>query len=241
MNTQLSLLRKRLYRLFLSFGSNVKCPVCGWSGSSFFRYSIPQKPAPIFSCPACSSVERHRFAYFRLKDDLYGHAKKTLHFAPEPFIEKWLRSISKEYLSVDLMSPVAMKHMDITDLDLDDCAFSLIWCSHVLEHIEDDGKAMDELFRVLEPSGKLIIQVPIYGEKTYENDSIKTPIERLKHFKQEDHVRLYGTDISERLQNAGFMVDTVRVSDIEPESVYYHGLSYPSTNEIFICTRPELD
>jgi len=102
-----------------------------------------------------------------------------------------------------------MRHMDITNLELADNEFSLIWCCHVLEHIEDDKKAMSELFRVLHPDGVAVIMVPVYGESTYENPLIKTPEGRLLHFKQEDHVRLYGLDIRERLDAAGFKIDAL--------------------------------
>ena len=228
----------RLRLFYLSLGSGVKCPICGWTGHSFLRRSYPNKPGDIFVCPSCGSSERHRFAYFMLKGTLTNHAEKTLHFAPEACIEPWLRSISKEYLSVDISSASAMEHMDITDLRLQDGRFSLIWCSHVLEHIESDRKAIAELFRVLRPSGLAVIMVPIYGLTTYEDPEVRSPAERLKHFKQEDHVRLYGLDIKSRLQNIGFRVDVLQVSDLPVESVKTNVLEYPSTKEIFLCTKP---
>jgi len=223
---------------YLSIGSGRECPICGWTGHSLIRRSYPNKPSDTFICPSCGSSERHRFAYFTLKGILVDHAEKILHFAPESCIEPWLRSVSKEYFSVDLSSAAAMEHMDITDLQLQDGRFSLLWCSHVLEHIENDSKAMTELFRVLCPSGLAVIMVPIYGAKTYEDPEIKSPEERLKHFKQEDHVRLYGLDIKNRLADAGFRVDVIQISDVTTEDVGKHVLEYPSTKEIFLCTKP---
>jgi predicted SAM-dependent methyltransferase len=224
--------------VYLSFGSAVACPICGWTGRSFLRVKYSDKPADILVCPSCRSSERHRFAYLALRDELTNQADDTLHFAPEKCIEPWLRAISREYLSVDLSAEAAMEHMDITDLRLPDDRFSLLWCSHVLEHIENDRLAMVELFRVLRPSGKAVIMVPIYGEQTYENPEITSPAERLQHFKQEDHVRLYGLDIVDRLRDTGFSVEVLRVSDISSEKVDFHGLDYPSTREIFFCTKP---
>ncbi|OAD20197.1 type 11 methyltransferase [Candidatus Thiomargarita nelsonii] len=226
-------------RLFyLSLGSSRECPICLWTGHSFYRKTYPNKPGDTHICPFCGSSERHRFAYFMLKDTLDNHAEKTLHFAPEKCIEPWLRSISKEYLSVDLSSANAMEHMDITDLLLKDSEFSLLWCSHVLEHIENDHKAMTELYRVLRPSGLAVIMVPVYGDTTYEDPEIKSPKERLKHFKQEDHVRLYGRDIKNRLINVGFRVEVIQTSDVLTEKVEKHALEYPSTKDIFLCTKP---
>lgn len=225
---------------YLHIGSGRECPICGWTGHAFIRRSYPNKPGPTYICPSCGSSERHRFAYFSLKDTLAGHSEKVLHFAPERCIEPWLRSISKEYLSVDLIAASAMENMDINNLQLEDCRFSLLWCSHVLEHIDTDRKAMAEIFRVLRPSGLAVIMVPVYGDQTYENPEIKSPDERLKHFKQEDHVRLYGLDIKNRLEDAGFRVEVVHTSDLDSESVEKHVLEYPSTKEIFLCTKPQM-
>lgn len=229
---------RRIRTLYLSLGSGRTCPVCGWSGHAFLRRSTPHKPAPGEICPSCGSSQRHRFAYVALQDRLPAHADKTLHFAPERCIAPWLRSISRDYLSVDLSSPRAMQHMDITCLPLPDAGFSLVWCSHVLEHIEDDGKAIAELFRVLRPGGAAVIMVPVYGDSTYEDPSIRSPQERLKHFKQEDHVRLYGLDVADRLRSAGFAVEVLRVADLPAALVERQALDYPSTREVFFCTRP---
>lgn len=125
-----------------------------------------------------------------------------------------------------------MENMDITDLKLQDDSFSLVWCSHVLEHIENDRKAIAEFFRVLRPSGLAVILVPIYGAKTYEDIEIQSPEERLEHFKQEDHVRLYGSDIESRFADVGFKVDVLRVSDIPAGSVAKHVLEYTSTRDL---------
>lgn len=231
----------RALRLFyLSIGSSKACPICGWTGHSFVKRSYPYKPAATFICPSCGSSERHRFAYLALKERFANHSENTLHFAPERSIEPWLRSISKEYLSVDLCSSNAMQHMDITNLQLEDNSFSLIWCSHVLEHIEDDNKAMAELFRVLHPSGMVVIMVPIYGDVTYEDPVIKSPEERLRHFKQEDHVRLYGRDIRRRLENVGFYIEMISTSYLSKDEIAKYMLEYPSTKEIFLCTKHEI-
>lgn len=234
----LSGLRKKLRFRYLSLGSSRGCPLCGWTGHAFLVARYPNKPADSLICPSCGSSERHRFAYHVLKDRLADRADATLHFAPERCVEPWLRAISKDYLSVDLSSPAAMEHMDITDLRLRDGRFSLLWCSHVLEHIKDDRKAISELFRVLRSSGLAVIMVPIYGAETYENPEITSPAGRLEHFKQEDHVRLYGRDVSARLEEAGFAVELLQVSDVPPQDVKKYALDYPSTREVFLCTKP---
>ena len=66
-----------------------------------------------------------------------------------------------DYISADLASPHAMVKMDITAIDWPDASFDIVYCSHVLEHIPDDRKAMSEIFRVLKPGGWALIQVPL--------------------------------------------------------------------------------
>jgi SAM-dependent methyltransferase len=230
--------RRRLKIGWLSLGSSVACPICGWTGHAFALHHYPVKPAPVKLCPRCDSSERHRFSYLILKDRLPAYGESVLHFAPEPGVEKWLRSFAHTYLSVDIASPRAMRHMDITALDLPDQTFSLLFCSHVLEHIEDDRAAIRELFRVLKPGGLAVIMVPIRGATSYEDPTITAPEQRLQHFHQEDHVRFYGLDIVERLQAEGFSVETLSTGTLDPATVRHYGLSYPSTNEIFLASRP---
>src|SRR5207245_139121 len=98
-------------------------------------------------CPICGSLERHRAAYVLLKSAI-PPGQKVLHVAPEPHMITWLVSRSCEYLNIDAQHP-AMRRMDLTKIDLPDCSKTLVWCSHVLEHILEDGKALAEMFRVL--------------------------------------------------------------------------------------------
>lgn len=229
----------RILRLaYLSVGHSKECPICNWSGRDFLRRSRRHKPAPSEICPRCGSFARHRFAYWVLKDRLPRRVESALHFAPERCVEPWLRSISDDYLSVDLCASNAMARMDITNLRLEADQFSLIWCSHVLEHIEDDAKAMTELYRVLKHDGLLVLMVPVYGDKTYENPEVRTPQERLEHFRQEDHVRLYGLDIADRLRRVGFSVDVLTTSALQDTDKETYGLEYPSTREVFLCVKP---
>jgi len=215
-----------------------QCNHCNWRGRDFRKLVVLGKPTTIDMCPKCASAPRHRLAYYRLKNKL-GTGHNTLHVAPLSMTEKWLRSISTDYLSIDLNDdrPV-MRKMDLTDLELRDSSVTLVWAAHVLEHIPEDRKAMAEIFRILKPGGIAVILVPIGGSKTYENDAVQTEEGRLKHFLQADHVRFYGLDIAERLENVGFVVEVMDISEVPPRDIKRFGMEYPLTRQIFLCRKP---
>lgn len=160
-------------------------------------------------CPVCRSRPRHRLTWLYLKQRTTffdARAKRLLHFAPEmSLMAAFGRLPDLDYLSADLASPHAMVRMDITAIDAPDASFDAIYCSHVLEHVADDRKAMREMFRVLKPGGWALIMVPISpAGPTLEDPAVTDPAERERLYLQSDHVRLYGFDIRERLAEAGF-------------------------------------
>jgi ubiquinone/menaquinone biosynthesis C-methylase UbiE len=107
-----------------------------------------------------------------------------------------------------------MIKVDITAIQMADHTFDAIYCSHVLEHVPDDRRAMREFCRVLKPGGWAILLVPITAQKTFEDPTVVDPAERLRLFGQEDHVRRYGPDYIDRLTAAGFEALEINVSDL---------------------------
>jgi len=156
------------------------------------------------------------WVFFHTKTNLFdGKPKTMLHFAPERAFQGKLRHIPNlTYVSADLLVGRADVALDITQLPFRDDAFAIIYCSHVLEHVPDDRKAMRELHRVLHPAGWAVLQVPITAERTYEDPSITDPKERERVFGQHDHVRRYGPDYVDRLEEAGFKVTIFNTEDI---------------------------
>lgn len=135
--------------------------------------------------------------------------------APEQcFLDIFKKMENLNYTTADLYSPIVDVKANILELPFQDNSFDVVFCNHVLEHIEDDSKAMSELFRVMKPGGFGIFQVPqeLNRAHTYEDFSITEPEERAKEFGQYDHVRIYGKDYFERLRKAGFTVDEVNYS-----------------------------
>jgi SAM-dependent methyltransferase len=152
--------------------------------------------------------------------------KQLLHIAPEEPIARLLHEREDiNYLSGDLTVANVMVKLDLQAMEFPDKRFDLIICSHVLEHVPDDGKAMAELFRVTRPGGYTLVMVPVHGKKTSEDPGIVDPKERLLRFGQADHVRKYGTDIQERLSGAGFKVTVRRpVANMNPDIAAYLGV-----------------
>jgi SAM-dependent methyltransferase len=208
------------------------CTICGHHGR-FFSYGYPLTADVL--CPKCLSLERHRAIAIFDKERAPFKGKDILHFAPEPGLSALIRNRSpKSYKTCDGFARGVDLRIDITAIDLPDRSFELVLCLHVLEHVDDDRKAMAEVHRILRPAGVFIVMVPMEEgwEETYENPRITSPRDRLLHFGQEDHVRFYGRDIRKRLAAAGFAVDewTAR----EPE-VARHGLR--RGEKIFYCRK----
>lgn len=232
-------IRDKLKALYF-YGNNAYCPICKKNSRKFLPFGLTEKRDNA-ECVHCHSLERHRFLWLYLtqKTDLFNDkSRKMLHVAPEPVFEKlFSKQIGKGYLTADLNNPKAMVMMDITNIPYPNQTFDVIYCSHVLEHVVDDRQAMREFFRVLKDDGWAILLVPIGREKTYEDPSITDPQERLKHFGQDDHVRIYGYDYIDRLREAGFYVEVTKVEDMVDENeALKMGLTSQS-GEIYYCTK----
>ena len=194
---------------FIYKGNKYYCPIC----EREFRRFLPG-PDRIKSnskCPGCSSLERHRLLWLYLMDKLniLNSKIELLNIAPDYSTQnKLMKLVNIDYTSVDLDSPLAIQKADLTKLPFEVNRFDAIICYHVLEHIENDRKAMSELFRVLKPGGWAILQTPIDDERveTFEDFTVTSLQERKKIFGQEDHVRIYGKDYFARLRKAGFDV-----------------------------------
>jgi len=214
-----------LFAFYLK-GSKYTDPIDGKSFRKFLPYGYGTQRPNVLS-PSTLSLERHRLLWLYLQNETdffkpvrksqdSGSSKlKVLHMAPEQcFLKRFKKLKHIDLVTADLYSPIVDIKADILDLPFNNNSFDIIFCNHVLEHIEDDQKAMQELYRVLKPGGMGIFQIPqdYTRETTYEDFSITAPEERAKHFGQYDHVRVYGSDYFDRLRAVEFTVNEVNYS-----------------------------
>jgi predicted SAM-dependent methyltransferase len=220
---RVSLVVRPILALLLK-GSRYTDPIDGKSFRMLLPYGYGTQRNNVLS-PSTLSLERHRLLWLYLQNetDFFTAPKKVLHFAPEQeFYKRFKKQSNLDYTTTDLYSPLADVKADICNLPFKDNTYNIILCNHVLEHIPDDTKAMQELYRVLKPGGMGIFQIPqeITRATTFTDDSITDPKERAKIFGQYDHVRIYGLDYFDKLRSIGFQVEEVKYTEtISPELV----------------------
>ena len=202
--------------VYIYKGDHFTDPIDGRSYRKFLPYGYEKQRQNVLS-PGTLSLERHRlmWLYLQKETDFFTEKLKVLHIAPEQSFYKRFRKMKNlDYTTCDLNSPIADVKADIQNLPFEDNSFDVIFCNHVLEHVEDDKKALSELYRVMKPGGWGIFQVPIRYqlEKTFEDPTITDKKERIEKFGQYDHVRVYGTDYYSTLESIGFKVEKVNLS-----------------------------
>lgn len=193
--------------------------------------------------PGLLVLQRHRLIWLFLQQHYLLTSRsplRLLHIAPEPALAAKIRTIAHiRYTSADLHDPRAMEKMDISDIRHADGTFDAVLCSHVLEHVADDRKAMRELHRVLAPGGWALILAPAREglTLTIEDLTIEDPGERERRFGQHDHVRIYSlTDLTQRLRDAGFEVESY-VTDQVATSRDIQRLGLSPRERLWMCRR----
>jgi SAM-dependent methyltransferase len=233
-------------RLLRSHGNARYCPVCDRTSGAFEPFGEP--PREDAACPRCGSLERHRMIWFFLRRhaDFVASRRRPdaqrlrlLHFAPEPCLEGLFRSVPRlDYVTADLDARGVMVHMDITRIPYPEGSFDSVLCSHVIEHVPDDRRALAELYRVLRPGGWAIVMVPLRDGPTVEDPTIADPAERLRRFGQADHVRVCGHDYVDRVVAAGFDVRTLTSLDLTDEQGCTR-MGFRKDHVFYYAARPE--
>ena len=177
--------------------------------------------------------------YLRDRTDLFTKQMKVLHFAAERcFSERLGRLKNLNYVTADLEAG-RDEVLNLMDIHKPDATYDVVLCIHVLEHVEDDALAMRELFRVMKPGGWAILNpcMDLSMEKTLEDPSVTSPEDRRRLFHQEDHYRVYGRDVKDRLEKAGFVVEMIPYMNELPIRLQErYSLTTPGT--IVFCKKP---
>ena len=100
--------------------------------------------------------------------------------------------------AIELAQARGVSHVSVMDgaaLAFADARFDLVIASDVLEHIEDEGRALREWTRVLKPGGQLLVFVPAHAHLWSEHDVVN------------HHFRRYSRqDLTAAIQRAGLAV-----------------------------------
>ncbi len=250
---------RRIRRWVNGLGRSRQCCVCG---RSFFRFSAYRGGWKAFSaylhnvrwtgsdfdhfwCPFCRSHdrERHLFLYGEMLgfwERMRGAA--VLHIAPEKHVSRRIEACNPDrYVKGDLVpSREGVERLDVSAIPYAAASFDWVLCNHVLEHVPDDARALSELFRVLKPGGRAILQTPYASglERTLENPAeINTDAQRLAFYGQEDHVRLYGRDLFDRMREPGFSLELIRHADcLQDTDAARYGVN--PDEPLFLCVKP---
>lgn len=248
------LLRYQIWRLdsLRYMGGDLGCPICGgkfarmkpFIGGCHLRGVYTDHFTKNAICPRCHSDIRQRFVveFMRTRTDLFKRRQKVLHFAPEISIYKMLKRADLEYVSADIDPSQFAEavYADITAIPFENDKFDHLICIHVLEHINDDKKAIGEIFRVLKRNGHALIAIPTYGKATWEDPSFDYQ-KREAQYGTGNHLRLNGLDFADKLAEVGFSVEVVSVDDV-PGNFVDRSVHSPHTDSdryLFYCTKRE--
>jgi SAM-dependent methyltransferase len=253
---------KRAIRLPRYLGSQYHCPICGtglrgfkpigksyWRDTEKFGVIHPASALETFNveafyCPRCDASDRERLTalyldrVFRSLDP--KRSCRLIEFAPNEALPKWIkRHAFIAYTSADLSRKTVDERVDITAMDrYADRSIDIILCSHVLEHVPEDRKAMGEIRRVLKPDGFAVLLVPLVVgvDETHEDPSLDTDALRWKYFGMGDHVRQYGKrDFVKRLEEAGLKVEQLGIDYFGADAFHRAAIA---DNSVLYVARP---
>lgn len=224
-------------------GDAVHCPVCGQDFSCFLPAGTGKRARDGAVCPGCRSRERDRLTWLFLRDrqqSLLLRHMQFLHIAPEPRLSQFLRTaIGEGYITADLMRKDVMVRLDVQDMVYPNETMDALYCSHVLQDVPDDRKALAECFRVLRPGAWAILNVPIFVETT-QSDDAPGNVRATWDKRPDEHVRSYGRDYHETLEAAGFEVEVYAPDDLEPDPAQRKrlGIDGPRTGWVHFVRKP---
>lgn len=212
------------------------CPACDHDVVGFFRYGAERE----WGCPHCGASPRERLMHALLDQGRIAipQGAAILHCAPnEMSLVKRFRTAAGDYVPADY-DPSRYPMADIQQLDLmaldDEARFDILYASHVLEHVPDDGQVLRNIARALKPDGEAWLIVPLWEKPSEDGPADLSPRERERRFGQWDHVRQYGRDFADRIRAAGLAVETIDAADLPVEMAHRMALG----DTLFRARRP---
>lgn len=245
------IIRQPIYKFKLILnkrGNKHKCYICGNTFNEFIKYHGGTKNIPDFrlklnlvdsdrdnfGCPYCPAYdrERHLFMFFD-KMNFWNQLAdfQILHFAPEKNLSKKIDLIKPfNYVKADFNpKDSSIRRIDATDIPYQNNTFDLVICNHVLEHIPDYLKAIEEIYRVLKPKGIAVLQTP-YSKilsKNFEDQNINTDSLRYFFYGEKDHYRIFSEQhFLKDIKNVGFELDIIpHEKYFDQKTSFYYGVS----------------
>ena len=219
-------------------GRTMHCPVCVRSFRRFRTAARRHQRRVNAICPSCASRERDRLAQLFLQELSIGGP--LLHIAPEACLVPRLRQLADGgYLRADLVRRDVHVRFDIMAMPIADAALHGVYCSHVLQDVKDDRQALAELFRVLEPGGWAVVNVPVNAPRTVDHQETPLKPRRATDPRPAEHLRTYGADFAERMAGAGFQMRVVAANDLaEPAEQRRLGIAGAAAGSIHFGTKP---
>lgn len=216
--------------------------MCKQNGFLYWNVKAYLQSKRNYKCPICKSRDRDRLiiAFLEMVRAEKKETLRMLHIAPEPSVESYALSRADiRYESMDLTMPNVTFQADLQDMDMvEDETYDIIVCSHVLEHVKNDFRAMSELYRILKPQGVCLVLVPLIVGKvdTDEQCGRVCESEKWRRFGKEDHVRLYGKkDFIKRLNKAGFYVNELGKEWFGEE--FYQKCGFDDYSILYVVTK----
>jgi tetratricopeptide (TPR) repeat protein len=196
-----------------------------------------------YSCSHCGASDRERlYVYWLEREVAAGHflkGQRMIHFAPEPVLSRLLKGCQYfDYATADLMMSGVDYKVDLMDMPFDEGVFDFFICSHILEHVADDGQAIRELYRVTREGGCGILMAPVCVglESTIEDPAINDEAGRWRLFGQNDHVRLYAhNDYVSKIEANGFSVEQLGIEYFGAD--IFAALGLKATSILYIARK----
>ena len=230
--TRLRRLRNRAAPLLYAGGA-MHCPVCDRSFRRFRTAGRKPERRANAVCPFCSARERDRLAYLFLQNARV--AGPILHIAPEACLTPRLWELADgRYVCADLLRNDVDERFDLMAIPHPKAAFQGVYCSHVLQYVQDDLQALAELFRVLKAGGWAIVNVPVKTVRTVDHQDAPLNPRHAADPRPVEHLRTYGTDFAERMASVGFDMRVIDADDlVEAEEQRRFGISSADAGSVY--------